>query len=108
MTRTIDFPDDTLTGKPPGPCNPHELMPQRSGKPHVALAQLQVGFTDTGFDHIDNHFAMTRLSKFCVRSVLQRFVEYNGSHDYSLYDLLIEILHSRMIPLFEVPEIISG
>ena len=84
MTRTIDFADNTLTGKPTGPCNPHELVPQRSGKPHVAFAQLQVCLTNPCFDDIDNHFAMARLLESSrVSPELQRFVENYGSGCYS-------------------------
>jgi hypothetical protein len=49
-------------------------MPEYSGKSHVTLRQLQVGFANTGRDHINDHFTRTDSWRFMVSLIMDAFL----------------------------------
>jgi hypothetical protein len=54
--RTVDLADDTASRKRTGLCNADELVTQDAAETHIALDQLQVGFTDACAQHSHQHF----------------------------------------------------
>ena len=83
-TRTVDLSDNALPGELAAASDPDKLMPQNSAESHVALTELQIGFTNARSGHIDDDFARLRRSQLGLRIELQALVKNNSSHRSSL------------------------
>jgi hypothetical protein len=82
-TRTVNFPNNALPGITSGTRYPDKFMPRYSPKAHVAPTQLQIRFTDAGFEHIHGNFVGPGFAELGRRSESQLTVKNNCSQDFA-------------------------
>ena len=78
--RAVDLTDDAATRKGTGLRDADELVAEYAAKPHVALDQLEIGFTDARATHAHEHFPITRVGGW--PGFLNRYtiVEHQRAH----------------------------
>ena len=83
QTGTIDFADDPFTLEFAALCDANELMPKNSLKSHVALDQLQIGFTNAGSQDTDWDLISSFPRDIILSDTNSGRVQFKGAQVYS-------------------------
>ena len=77
---TVDLPDNSLPHISAGPRDAHEFVSEYSSKAHVSATQLQICFTNAGFQNIDGHFVRSSVAQLSRSRELQCTIKDYCSH----------------------------
>jgi hypothetical protein len=80
MAGAVDFPDDSLSGEFACAGDPDEFVSEDSAEAHVTVAQLQIGFADSGLEDVYRDFVAAGIAEWCIRGEVHSGIKNDGAH----------------------------